>query len=198
MFKDKYGKHLRWSQAQPKIVNRLGNYWLDFKLLFLTWIGLVPLHGFRLFGYRLAGLKIGRDSRIHVGCRFYDPQGIVIGEDTIIGDNAFLDGRASLQIGNHVSVASGVLIYNSEHDIDSNDFRATCAPVTIADYVFIGPRVIILPGVNIGYGAVVGAGAVVTKDVAAQEVVGGVPATIIGKRKGEIYQYRLGRARLFQ
>lgn len=130
--------------------------------------------------------------------RFYDPRHIEIGTDTIIGDHAFLDGRDTIKIGDHVDIASGVMIYNSEHAINSDDFHAVNAPVEIGDYVFIGPRVIILPGVKIGRGAVVGAGAVVTKDVPDFAIVGGVPAKIIGERKNKNLNYILGRARLFQ
>lgn len=43
----------------------------------------------------------------------------------------------------------------------------------------IGGGATILPGVIIGDGAIVAAGAVVTKDVTANTVVGGIPATII-------------------
>ena len=87
--------------------------------------------------------------------------------------------------GNHVNIGSSVMIYNSEHDIDSEDFHAISAPVEIEDYVFIGPRAIILPGVTVKKGAVVGAGAVVTKDVEEFKIVGGVPARIIGERKNK-------------
>lgn len=38
-------------------------------------------------------------------------------------------------------------------------------PVVIGNDVWIGGRVIILPGVKIGDGAIIGAGSVVTKDV---------------------------------
>lgn len=198
MFKDKYGRNLSWYEAKPKIKLRLNHYILDAKLLILTWVGLIPLHSIRLLVYKLAGVRIGKGSRIHLGCRFYDPKNIRIGEDTLIGDNAFLDGRAPITIGDHVDIASQVLIYNSQHDIDSDDFRAVEKPVIVEDYVFIGPRVVILPGVTIGYGAVVAAGAVVAKDVLSRSVVGGVPAKFIRERKGEKYSYRLGRARLFQ
>ena len=109
-----------------------------------------------------------------------------------------MDGRDSLTIGSHVDIASRVQIYNSEHDIESEDFKAVNAPVKIGDYVFIGPSVIILPGVTVGNGAVVGAGAVVTKDVAEYTVVAGVPALKIGERKNKELTYRLGRSRLFQ
>jgi len=103
-----------------------------------------------------------------------------------------------LTIGSHVSLASSVLIYNSEHKINDEDFGASEEPVEIGDYVFIGPRAIILPGVKIGKGAVIGAGAVVTKDVPDFAIVGGVPAKVIGERKNKNPSYQLGRARLFQ
>jgi maltose O-acetyltransferase len=145
----------------------------------------------------LAGIKIGKGSTIHTGARFYDLK-IKIGEDTIIGENVVLDGRDNIDIGNHVDIASEVMIYNSEHDINSSDFKAISAPVTVEDYVFIGPRAIILPGVKIGKGAIVAAGAVVTKDVPPYAIVGGVPAKIIGERKNKNLNYKLGRARWFR
>lgn len=192
------GKALTISEALQKIVNRLFNWVLDFELLLVTWAGLVPSHLFRLFFYSLAGMKIGKGSRIHIGARFFYPGNIEIGKGTIIGDNVFLDGRDKLTIGNHVDIASSVMIYNSEHDVTAEDFHAISGAVEIGDYVFIGPRVIILPGVKIGKGAIVAAGAVVTKDVPEFKIVGGVPAQMIGERKIEDLHYKLGRARLFQ
>ena len=197
-FQDRMGRPLTTTEASKKAVNRVFNWVLDLELLLVTWIGLVPSHLLRLFFYTLAGVKIGRGSRIHIGARFFYPANIKIGEGTIIGDNIFLDGREKLIIGNHVDIASGVMIYNSEHDINSEDFPAISAPVEIGDFVFIGPRAIILPGVKIGRGAVVAAGAVVTKDVTEDAIVGGVPAEVIGERKVKNLHYRLGRARLFQ
>jgi len=58
------------------------------------------------------------------------------------------------------------------------------APVCIGDDVWIGARAVILPGVNIGRGAVIGAGAVVTRNVAANSVVAGVPARLLRDRTG--------------
>jgi maltose O-acetyltransferase len=198
IFQDRMGKKLSLSEAQPKITNRLYNYWLDFELMLLRWSGHFPFHHLRRFFYRLAGIKIGKGSTIHMGAEFFQPKGINIGEDSIIGNHAFLDGRAPLKIGNHVDVASEVMIYNSKHDINDEEFRPVEKPVKIGDYVFIGPRAIIQPGVTIGDGAIVAAGAVVTDDVPPGKIVGGVPAREIGERKLKKYVYRLGRARLFQ
>jgi len=198
MFKDKTGKELSTKETMAKISNRLYNYWLDLELMLLRFFGHIPSHFIRNGTYRLAGVKVGKGSIIHMWATFFQPNNIEIGDDTIIGDHAFLDGRAKLSIGNHVDIASSVMVYNSEHDLSKSDFSATVEPVEIGDYVFIGPRVIILPGVKIGKGAVVAAGAVVTKDVSEFTIVGGVPAKVIGERANKNPQYKLGRARLFQ
>lgn len=198
MLYDKNGKQLSLNEASSKIINRLSNYLLDFELMLLRWIGHVPSHTIRNIKYRFFGIKIGKGSTFHMWANFYDPKNIEIGSDTTIGDHAFLDGRDKLTIGSHTDIASSVMIYNSEHDLEKEDFSAIVAPVEIGDYVFIGPRVIIMPGVKIGKGAVVAGGAVVTKDVDPFTIVGGVPAKLIGERKEKNPNYRLGRARLFQ
>lgn len=198
IFKDKQGRKLNIRQAFSKILNRVVSYFLDLELLLVRISGYVPFYSFRWIIYLLAGAQIHRKSHLHLGTQFFDPSGVVVGEGTIIGQNAFLDGRDKLKIGKHVDIASDVMIYNSEHDINSEYFEAITAPVEIGDYVFIGPRAIILPGVKIGKGAVIAAGAVVTKDVDDFAIVGGIPAKVIGERQFKNPNYRLGRARLFQ
>lgn len=197
-FHDRMGNQLAWGQALPKIFRRFIAYFEDFELLWLSRVAWVPSHSFRRFFFRAAGVKIGKKSTIHVGVKFYAPRGVSVGDGTLVGDHAVLDGRAPLKIGDHVDIASQVMIYNFEHDINAEDFKPVGGPVEIGDYVFIGPRAIILPGVKVGTGAVVAAGAVVTKDVPERAIVGGVPAKVIGERDLKDFHYRLGRPRLFQ
>lgn len=197
-------------------------FFIDFWVYLATLTGYIPSHTIRLFLYRyFFRVKIGRDSSIHWRAEFDAPAGISIGHNTIIGNDAFLDGRMKrrhdggktsfwqylkeffnpsvrpLTIGNNVSIAGEVRIYTMEHDIDDPEFPAIAAPVTIEDYVVIGTRVTILPGVTVGKGAVLASGAVVTKDVPPYTVVGGVPAKYIKDRSKNL-QYTLKFSRLFQ
>jgi acetyltransferase-like isoleucine patch superfamily enzyme len=186
------------ANLQVKIQNRIWTVLLELEVFILIVVGYVPIHHFRRFFYRLAGMGIGQGSTIHTLARFYNPANIVIGKDTIIGEGVVLDGRDKLRIGDHVDFASEVMVYNAQHDVNDPAFKAIQAPVTIDDYAFIGPRAIILPGVTIGKGAVVAAGAVVTKDVEPFAIVGGVPAKVIGERDQKELHYRLGRAAWFR
>lgn len=196
--KDKTGKELSVQDVLEKGSARTGTVLLEFEVFLLHVISCVPFHIIRRFFYRLSGIKMGSGSAIHTGARFYNPSNIRIGSGTIIGENSVLDGRDKLVIGDNVDIASEVMIYNAEHNINDPDFVAVHAPVTIGDYVFIGPRSIILPGVVIGKGAVVAAGSVVTKDVNQYEVVGGVPAKLIKQRDQKDLHYKLGRAAWFR
>lgn len=181
-----------------KIMRRIKTLIIEFENMMMHWAGHVPSHHFRRFIYRLGGLKIGKGSTLHTEIKFYNGHNITIGKDTIVGEGTVLDGRDKLTIGDHVDIATEVMIYNCEHDVSDPSFIAKSGSVEIEDYVFIGPRAIILPGVKIGKGAVVGAGAVVTKDVSEYAIVGGVPAITIGERKNKTPNYKLGRAAWFR
>lgn len=108
-----------------------------------------------------------------------------IGDGTWIGAFTVVDGSGGLTIGRGCDVSCGVHIYThstvrrcvSGRRYDTIDR----APVVIGDHVFLGANVVVMMGVTIGDSAVVAAGAVVTHDVPAYAVVGGIPATVIGR-----------------
>ena len=142
---------------------------------------------FPLYTARHAFLKyifkipIGKKSSVHSGC-FFTGRKISIGDYTAINRNCYLDGRVGVRIGNSVSISPETYILSLTHDAQSNNFIAKGKEVIIEDYVWIGARAMIMPGVTLGTGCIVGAGSVVTKDVPPYTIVAGVPAKKIGER----------------
>ena len=169
----------------------------DLLIFSLTLVGYVPIHVFRLGVYRLSGIKIGRDSSFHWRARFFRPWKLRIGNNTVIGNDAMLDARSGIEIGDNVSLSMGVWIWTLQHDPQSPTYEAYGGPVRIEDYAWISTRVTILPGITIGKGAVVAAGGVVTKDVEPYTIVGGVPAKKIGERTKDL-RYKLKFHKTFQ
>jgi maltose O-acetyltransferase len=53
------------------------------------------------------------------------------------------------------------------------------SPIILEENVWLGARVIVLPGVTIGAGTVVGAGSVVTRSIPSRSVAVGVPARVV-------------------
>lgn len=104
--------------------------------------------------------RIGNNVFINHACSFLDMGGITIEDDVLIGPR--------------------VNLVTENHPLDPSDRRALMTkPIVIKRNAWIGAGATILPGVTIGENAVVAAGAVVSKDVAPNTVVGGVPAKFI-------------------
>ncbi|WP_143708834.1 DapH/DapD/GlmU-related protein [[Flexibacter] sp. ATCC 35208] len=129
-----------------------------------------------------AGQDINVESRANVG----SGKGISIGHNSGLGVRAHV--RGPLIIGENVMMGPEVIILTRNHKYDDLSIPmnmqqgSVVKPVEIKDDVWIGTRVIILPGVTIGTGAIIAAGAVVTKNVPDYAIVGGNPAKIIKYR----------------
>ncbi len=145
-------------------------------------INKIPFYFIRHAYYRhVLRIKIGKGSSIHLNT-FINRSNIIIGENCSINRSCYLDGRGGISMGDNISISPEVHLISASHDINSEDFRYIEKRIHIEDYVWIGTRAIILPGVKLGKGSVVASGAVVSKDVLPYTVVGGVPAKAIGKR----------------
>jgi acetyltransferase-like isoleucine patch superfamily enzyme len=105
-------------------------------------------------------ITIGKNVFINHACSFLDMGGITIEDDVLIGP------RVNLVTENHPANAA--------------DRRGLITkPIIIKRNAWIGASATILPGVTVGENAIVAAGAVVSKNVADNTVVGGVPAKFI-------------------
>ena len=145
-------------------------------------INQIPSFRIRHWYYRhILRYKIGRDSSIHMGT-FVTGHFITIGDNVVVNRNCYLDGRIGIEIKNNVSISPEVYIVSLEHDPDSSAFTTRGGQVVIEDYVWVGVRAILTPGVVLGEGVVVGAGAVVSKSINPYRIAVGVPAREIRDR----------------
>ncbi len=136
--------------------------------------------------YRAAGLGIGPKTLVIGPLTLMSPRwalrNLRVGARCFLNSPLFVDAAAPVTLGDGVSVGHHVVIVTTSHAVGPAAFRAgnlRAMPVTVEDGAWIAANVTLLPGVTVGHGAVVAAGAVVTKDVAPNTLVGGVPAKFI-------------------
>ena len=134
--------------------------------------------------------KCGENVNIVRGAYFGSGEQLSVGNNSGLGTNCWI-GRGS-SIGANVMMGADVIVFTRNHETSRTDIPmleqgyADYQPVVIEDDVWIGARVIILPGVHIGKGAVIGAGSVVPRDVPDYAVVAGNPARIVRMRNCSI------------
>lgn len=148
-------------------------------------------------GAEVRNTKLGRYNLI---CPFAKVNNSELGDFSYVGSHSRVSRTT---VGKFCSIAPEVVINLGMHP--ANDFVSThpvfysrtygskiyfaetqgfeeYTTVELGHDIWIGARVIILPGVKIGTGAIIATGAVVTQDVEPYSIVGGVPAKVIRKR----------------
>ena len=151
-----------------------------------------PVPGFR-FAYWIRRILVkniveqcGENIIVKSNCYLGRGEGIRVGSRSQLGQNSRIGPYTIIR--DDVVMGPDVIIMTTSHNFERLDVPINrqgymqVRPVIIGNDVWIGTRVIILPGVTIGDQAVIGAGAVVTKDVPPRAIVGGNPARLIRYR----------------
>jgi maltose O-acetyltransferase len=130
---------------------------------------------------------------------------IEIEDYVFINHGGYIEGTGGVTIKSGTCIGPELVLMTVNHNYDGPDLAAlpydhkdVMKAVLIGRNVWIGYRVMIMPGVTIGEGAVVAAGSVVTKDVPPFAVVGGNPARIIKYRDIKKYQRLDREGRIFR
>jgi acetyltransferase-like isoleucine patch superfamily enzyme len=111
------------------------------------------------FGHNI---RIGKNVFVNHACTFMDRGGITLEDNVLIGPK--------------------VNLITTNHPLEPSLRKSTYSkPILIKEKAWIGANATVMPGVTIGENAIVAAGAVVTKDVAANTIVAGVPAREVKK-----------------
>ncbi|MGI0492275.1 acyltransferase [Alkalinema pantanalense CENA528] len=136
---------------------------------------------FRIGLLKTLGIQIAKRCTVRGGSYFYGAD-LILGEKCFINRNCYFDLSAPVILEDNVVIGHGVTFITADHGIAGADRRAGSAigkPITIGRGAWIGANATLLPGITIGAGSVVAAGAVVTKSIAPNTVVAGVPAKLL-------------------
>jgi maltose O-acetyltransferase len=151
--------------------------------------------------YLMTKLKhCGQKVHFHGTITIVSPTKIEMHDNVHIGNNAYLDGRGGITIGENTHISRNFVVHSSSHD-----YQGACLPyddvyqlkaVNIGRNVWIGTNVVIIPGVTVGDGAIVGAGAVVSKSVPPLAIIGNQPTRIL-KYRDRLHYEQLEQAKSY-
>jgi acetyltransferase-like isoleucine patch superfamily enzyme len=134
-------------------------------------------------------MVIGADVKIDRGVRILasNDATVAIGKGARIGLYSVFNGGDSITVGEKCLISGHVYLQTSMHRHKKGSFIQSQgydhAPVNLGDDVWLGAHVVILPGITMGQGSIAGSNSVVTKDVAMDTIVAGVPAKVIRLRE---------------
>jgi maltose O-acetyltransferase len=148
---------------------------------------ITPTTTLKNFYLKSLGFKLGDQTFLLKGTRFYRNGNVVIGNNSVINRDCLLDNRAVIEIGDNVSISHNVKIYTGGHIIDSSFFEYFQSGVKIESEVCIFSNVIVQPGITIHRGSIILPGSVVTSNVEEYSVYGGNPARKIKDRTRSLY-----------
>ena len=131
---------------------------------------------------RIFGAKLTLGVMVYPSCRIFAPWNLSIGKYSCIGPNTTIYNKAPIVIGENCVISQGAYLCTASHDISKKSHDLITKPIIIKNRAWVAAEAFIGPGVTIGEGAVVGARAAVFKDVEPWTVVGGNPAKVIKKR----------------
>ena len=138
---------------------------------------------------RDATLRIGRWAWIGHGCKIRVHEGEVsIGAKSVIGQECTISAFQHVSIGRECIIADRVMLIDFDHGVTEVERPIRLQgiykrDVRVGHNVWMGYGACVLRGVSIGDNAIVGTSAVVTKEVPANAVVGGAPASVIRMRE---------------
>ena len=127
-----------------------------------------------------AGVQIGEGTKV-VG-PIYPHGKLIIGKNCWIGKNLIVNGNGTVVIDENCDIGPEVTFQTGGHEVGTKERRAGKG-VIFNQYVgkgtWIGGRVTILNSTTIGEACMVAGCACVTKNVADNSMVGGVPAHVL-------------------
>lgn len=168
-----------FERGRPRWVEAL---WLGIQgMTFSSWL---PGSAWRVSLLRAFGARIGRGVVIKPGVRVKFPWRLEVGDHSWIGESAWIDNLAPVEIGAHCCVSQGAYLCTGNHDWADERFALRAQPIRLHERVWVGAFARIAPGSVLGPGCVVSLGSVASGTLAAGMIHAGNPARPLRARAG--------------
>lgn len=145
---------------------------------------------------RIYGKNVYKKAK-SIGKGFYCGGYSFVNKNTVLGDNVNFNGmqihgEGKVKIGSYFHSGVECLIITQNHNYEGDklpyDEKYIYKDVEIGDFVWLGSRVMILPGTKIGEGAIIQGGAVVHGEIPPYAIAGGNPAKVFKYRDIEHFK----------
>jgi putative colanic acid biosynthesis acetyltransferase WcaF len=162
--------------------NRAGRLLWGIGRLLLFRFTPTPFFGWRRAILRVFGARIADGVHVYPSTRIWAPWNLVMERGSCLGPEVYCYNVATVHLGIDSTVSFRAFLCSASHDIRHPERPLVTGPIRLERGAYVFADAFIGMNVTLGEGAVVAARAVVVKDVAAQDVVGGNPARVIGRR----------------
>ncbi len=159
---------------------RRGLWYITNVIVFMN--PLFPFYAPKRWLLRLFGAKISSGVVIKPRVNIKFPWRLRIGENSWVGEGAWIDNLADISIGDNVCLSQDTYLMTGNHDYKSVAFTLITNPIQIHDGAWVGARATVCPGVTVGRNAVLSAGSVMTRNADPEGIYAGNPAQRVRNR----------------
>ncbi len=178
------------SSLDIKANRKAQKYSLGEKLKRVLWIFCYPffrfsfrtMFGWRNFLLRCFGASIGKNVHIYNSACIYMPWNLKIGEESAIGEHAYIYNLGLISIGRQSTISHRAHLCAGSHDYKDPSLPLLKPGISLGDQVWICADAFVGPGVDVADGCVIGARAVLNRSTEAWKVYAGNPARVIKNR----------------
>lgn len=143
---------------------------------------LCPASRLKVFLLRLFGARVGVGVNIKPAINIKYPWKLSIGNHCWIGERAWIDNLAEINIGDNCCISQGAMLLCGNHNFKSETFDLITLPITLEEGVWIGAHSIVCPGVTCKSHSVLAVNSVATRDMEAYHIYQGNPAQKVKER----------------
>lgn len=171
-------------------LKRLAWYYVN---VFFFKSAVIPSSGIKCALLRMFGAKVGKGVNIKPSVNIKYPWRLIVGDNTWIGEHAWIDNLDDVVIGANCCISQGAMMLCGNHNYRKSTFDLITGKITLEDGVWIGAHSIVCPGILCKSHSVLAVNSVATRTLEAFSIYQGNPAIKVKDRIFETQKEEPGK-----